>query len=196
MWKPAAEVLSLCGTPKLPCSSTHNCLDHHTVSDDETTTVANEIIAAVKIDHSVEAEFAADSGAVDHVVCPADMPQDAEIEVNQSNHHYSDASGGIIKRHGKATVLLTDQKGRKMLCQTQAADVVKPLHSVSRITGPADVPPEAGMVFTNNVGVVIPPGYADEFLKNVPHITEYKRKGNLYVAKFKMSSFPRQGAPQ
>ena len=92
--------------------------------------------------------------------------------------------------------MLTGQEGRNMLCQHQVADVVKPLHSVSRITGPADVPPEAGMVFTNNVGVVVPPGYAEEFLKNVPHITEYKRNGNVYVAEFKMSSFPRHDAPQ
>ena len=55
--------------------------------------VTNDIIAAVKVDHSVEAEFAADSGAVDHVVCPADMPQGTEVDMNQSNHHYSGASG-------------------------------------------------------------------------------------------------------
>ena len=107
-------------------------------------------------DHSVMIEPASDSGAVAHVIRPEDMPKDVQIEVNTSNKRYSDASGGIVIRHGSATTKLTDADGREMLCATQVADVVRPLHSVSQTTGTANGPALAGMVYTNKLGCVVP----------------------------------------
>ena len=175
------------------------CLNHHTVASNEYD--LGEQVLSTTEDYSTEMEAAMDSGAVDNVVHPKHMPKDVQIEVNNTNQHFSDASGGVIIRHGKALVKLKDAEGNEMLCPTQVADVVRPLHSVSRTTGPPGPIALAGVVFTNNVGHVTPPGYAERLLKQMERegakpIATYKRNGNLYTAKMRMSSFTRPSAKQ
>ena len=84
------------------------------------------------------------------------MPKDAEIDVNQTNHHDSNASGGVVIRQWEAYTTLTDENGAQMVCQTQVAGVVRPLRSVLKVTGGPGPVALAGMVFTNNVGCVVP----------------------------------------
>ena len=136
-------------------SGSINCLNHHTVERHNDVPEEHQIMATV-VDHSVMTEPASDNGAVVHVIRPDDTPKDVHIELNTSNDHYSDASGGIVIRHGSATTKLTDADGREMRCATQVADVVRPLHSVSQTTGTADGSALAGMVYTNKLGCVVP----------------------------------------
>ena len=132
-----------------------NCLNHCVVEGEDS--MEEQIIGSV-VDTSVDIAPVIDSGAVDNVVHPQYMPKDAEIEANRTNHHYSNASGGVIIRHGHAYTILTDENGQHMICPTQVADVVRPLHSVSKVTGGPEPVALAGMVFTNNVGCVVAAG--------------------------------------
>ena len=56
--------------------------------------------------------------------------------------------------------------------------------------------PQHDVLFTNQLGVVVPAGVVDEILKRVKPIATYPRKGNLYCAKMTTSGFPRQGPAQ
>ena len=94
-------------------------------------------------------------------------------------------------------VQMADSKGDNHNIQSrfEVADVTRALHSISRISGAESGPGEHDVLFNNKRGVVVPPGTVEKILamlKIVP-ITEYKRKGGLYVAKMKMSGFTRQG---
>ena len=75
----------------------------------------------------------------------------------------------------------------------QLADVMRPLHSVSRVTGAKDEPAKQGVPFTNKKRAVVPPGVVDDILKKVKPIMEYERDGNFYLASMAMSSFGRRG---
>ena len=86
---------------------------------------------------------------------------------------------------------LTCSEG-KVGCQYKVADVTRSLHSVTQITGPIDNA-QHDVLFSNKVGVVVPPGVVDEILKKVKPIAKYPRKGNLYCATMSVSGFTRQG---
>ena len=94
-----------------------------------------------------------------------------------------------------------NENGHEMTCPTQVADVGRPLRSVSQVTGGANKPALASMVYINRIGCVVPPGYVERVLAQMKKygatpIATYKRDGNLYTASMRMSSFTRSSATQ
>ena len=103
------------------------------------------------------------------------------------------ANGDRITNHGTCKTVMQDGEDRKIGCQWRVADVNRPLHSVSRITGPEDGKGEHDVLFSNKRCVVVPPGVVEKVMKELKPITEYTRKGGLYVADMTLSGFARQG---
>ena len=142
-------------------------------------------------------KIAADSGAVDHIANPSNLPGNAMLIKTQAHRDFVNASGGGIKNHGQANVGLKTASGRMVANTFQVADVCRPLHSVGKICDGG-----FNMVFTKNQAVVIPEGMLDDFLKNCQQLVTYERENGLYIAEFEvsavpaedMSSFTRHGA--
>ena len=82
---------------------------------------------------------AMDSGAVDNVLHPKDLPADVELAPHTTGRHFVGANNSKIERFGSCKTKL-ETKHREVGCNWQLADVTRPLHSVSRVTGPADGP--------------------------------------------------------
>ena len=111
-----------------------------------------------------------------------------------AEHHrptFCRAKGDRIDKYGQCDTRLESQHGQ-VGCHWQLADVTRPLHSVSRVTGPKEGPGKQDVLFSNKKCVVVPPGTVDETLKRVKPVTEYQREGNLYVGEFTMSTFGRR----
>ena len=134
---------------------------------------------------------ALDSGSVDNVIHPKELPSDANTTPNNTDSHFVGANNSRIEKFGTCDTSLESKCG-KVGCHWKLADVSRPLHSVSRVTGPKDGPGKQDVIFNNRVGVVVPPGIVDEILKRVKPLARYEREGNLYVGEFKMSAFGRQ----
>ncbi len=154
---------------------------------------AGDLIAATESDPTTEVEVAVDSGSVANVLRKGDVPAGAAMVPNDSEHHFVDAQGGRIKNHGTCKTVVVDANGKQIGCRWRVAGVSRPLHSVSCIAGPEEGPGEAEAVFSNKRCVVVPPGIVDKIMQRVKPITEYRRKGGLYVAKMTLSGFARQG---
>ena len=135
---------------------------------------------------------AADSGAVANTIHPKDLPSDAVVEPNTSGRHFVGANNARIEKYGTCTTKLESEHGA-VGCNWNVADVARPLHSISTITGPEFGPAKQDVLFTNRKCVVVPPGIVEEVLKRIRPVSEYTRTGNLYLGEFKMSSFTRQG---
>ena len=123
---------------------------------------------------------------------PNDLPSDSRPETNLSGRHFVGAKGDRIDKYGTCDTKLTTKHG-VVGCRWQLADVTRPLHSVSRVTGPEEGPGKQDVLFNNKRCVVVPPGIVEEIQKKVAPVMEYKREGNLYLAEMAMSSFGRQG---
>jgi hypothetical protein len=136
---------------------------------------------------------AMDSGAVDHVIHPRELPDDAFIVPNTSGRHYRGANDSVIERFGHCDTILEGTEGTIGVTH-QCANVSRPLHSVSKTCGPPGGAKNAkqDVLFNNDVCVVVPPGIVAEILKRVTPIAQYDREGNLYVGEMTMSSFHRQ----
>ena len=134
---------------------------------------------------------ALDSGSVDNVIHPKELPNDANTTPNNNDSHFVGANNSRIEKFGTCDTSLESKCG-KVGCHWKLADVSRPLHSVSRVTGPKDGPGKQDVIFNNRVGVVVPPGIVDEILKRVKPLARYEREGNLYVGEFQMSAFGRQ----
>ena len=83
-----------------------------------------------------------------------------------------------------------------MSCKYKVADVVRTLHSVSRTTGPADGPGNYDVLFNNRLGVVVPAGIVDKIFEKINPIMQNDRRGGLYCAEVKLSSFLRPALKQ
>ena len=141
---------------------------------------------------------AADSGAVDHIANPKDIPGNAVLKqpTGRKARNFVDASGGSIKNHGEATIALKTKEGKLIGNTFQVADVCRPLHSVGRIC-------DAGhdMIFLKDKAVVVPEGALSKFLKESMYLAVCHREDGLYVADMEARpvtsddgpSFPRQG---
>ena len=140
----------------------------------------------------VRIRCAADSGAVDNVIGPEDLPRGATPAGNPEGKHFVGASGEHIERHGPCDTIIEGKHG-KAACEWQVADVTRPLQSISRITGPEDGPGQHEVLFTNKAGYVIPAGHVEQILKKTKPIVEYERSGGLYLADLTLSSFTRRG---
>ena len=136
---------------------------------------------------------AMDSGAVDHVIHPRELPDDAIIVPNTSGKHFRGANDSVIEKYGSCDTILEGSEG-KVGCSFQLANVSRSLHSVSKVCGPAGGIKNAkqDVLFNNDLCVVVPPGIVAEILKRVTPVAKYDREGNLYVGDMTMSSFRRQ----
>jgi hypothetical protein len=137
---------------------------------------------------------AADSGACDHVINPDELPDDAVVMPNMTGKHFKGANDSVIECYGDVETVLGSKHGA-VSCGRKAANVSRPLHSISRIAGPPGgiANSKQDVLFNNDVCVVVPPGIVAEILKRVTPVAAYAREGNLYVGDVILSSFHRQG---
>ena len=154
---------------------------------------SNALLAAMETE--IETEVAADSGAVDHVAGPDDIPGCVEVKRTRVRN-FVGPTGKPIEHHGEALVHLVNETGRVIGSVFQIANVVRPLHSVSKI---CDEKHE--MLFTATEATVVPAGTLSKFLASIKGTVKYHRNGGLYVTKVKVrapgtsasSSFTRPG---
>jgi len=137
---------------------------------------------------------AADSGACDHVINPDELPDDAVVSPNTSGKHFKGANDSVIENYGDVETILESDLGA-ISCGWKAANVSRPLRSLSKIAGPPGgiANSKQDILINNDVCVVVPPGIVAEILKRVTPVASYAREGNLYVGDMILSSFPRQG---
>ncbi len=157
-----------------------------------------DLIAAAEAesDPTTEVEVAMDSGSVANVIRKGDVPRSATIVVNETEHDFVDAQGGSIKNQGTVKTLMPDENGKQIGCRWRVAGVSRPLHSVSCVTGPEEGTGDADVLFSNKRCVVVPPGIVEKLMQRLKPITQYRRKGGLYVAKMTLSGFARRGQGQ
>ena len=178
--------------PKISAEEFGRILDHPHDHEQGIKLISDEPDEILATTERVVIKPAIDSGAVDNVIHPRDLPADSEPEPNLTGKHYVGPKGERIDKYGCCATRLEGPHGT-IGCNWQLADVTRPLHSVSQVTGPADGPGKQDVLFNNKRCVVVPPGVVDRILKEVKPITEYHREGNLYLAEMTMSSFGRQG---
>ena len=137
---------------------------------------------------------AMDSGSVANVVHPKELPAGVEPRPNTTGRHFVGANLSKIEHYGTCETKLEGDYG-VVGCNWNLADVSRPLHSVSAVTGPKEGPPKEDVLFNNQRCVVMPPGVVDEILKKYNPVMEYPREGNLYIGEMEMSAmdFGRQG---
>ena len=142
-------------------------------------------------------KVAMDSGAVKHVTHPTTLPSGTIINPNQSGRHFSGASGETIEKYGDCLTTMVTKTGTEIAMPWNVADVARPLHAVSQVTGPADHPVgKHDVLFNNKRCVVVEPGVVEYILQRVTPIAEYVREGDLYLAEMQLSAFGRQGRKQ
>ena len=135
-------------------------------------------------------KVAMDSGACRHVAHPRTMPAGVKITPNASGKHFSGAGGETIERFGDATTLGTMAGNAQVVNKWNLADVVRPLHSVAEITGPADqAKGNYDVLFNNKRCVVVQAGVVDHIMKHLAAVSEYAREGNLYTAEMVLAPF-------
>ena len=140
---------------------------------------------------------AMDSGSVASVINPEHLPSGVSIKPNTSGRHFTGAGvGSTIKKHGSCITACKGKIGVPFGCKWQAADVARPLQSVSDTCGPCDGPGVHDVLFNNRKCYVVPPGMVDEIMTRVKPIIEYDRVGGLYLADLTLSSFGRQDVSQ
>ena len=161
------------------------CLTH---SDDEPDAEINGVAV-----EEWEIKVALDSGAVDSVIHPDELPPSVVCSPNTTGRHFTGANNSHIENFGSAETMLQDpQTKTRSGCRWKLADVVRPLHAVCKITGTTQEPKQ-DVLFTAGKAVVVPAGVVERVLKTIKPLMQYNREGDLYIAKLTMSSFPRQG---
>ena len=146
---------------------------------------------------SVEMEAAMDSGATANVAHPRHMPGNINIRPNETDFHFKGANDSRIEKYGDCDTILTDEAGTSVGCHWNMAEVGRPLHSIAVVTGPIGHPTgKQDVLFNNKKCVVVPPGIVNAILKFIKPLSTYPRSGNLYIGKFAVSSFPRQGSTE
>ena len=126
------------------------------------------------------------------MIHPKNLPHDAEPKPNDTGRHFVGANNTTIERYGTCETILETPLGA-VGCNWDLADVTRPLHSVSTVTGPIEGPGKQDVLFNNRLCVVVPPGVVDKILETIKPVMKYDREGNLYVAEMEMSTFRRQG---
>ena len=135
-------------------------------------------------------KVAMDSGACRHVAHPRTMPAGVKITPHSSGAHFSGAGGETIERFGDATILGTLKNSAQVVNKWNLADVVRPLHSVAEITGPADHHKgNYDVLFNNRRCVVVEAGVVEHVMQHLQAVSEYSREGNLYTAEMVLSPF-------
>ena len=135
-------------------------------------------------------KVAMDSGACRHVAHPRTMPAGVKTTHHSSGAHFSGAGGETIERFGDATTLGTLKNSAQVVNKWNLADVVRPLHSVAEIIGPADHPKgNYDVLFNNRRCVVVEAGVVEHIMQHLQAVSEYSREGNLYTAEMVLSPF-------
>ena len=143
-------------------------------------------------------QVAMDSGACRHVINPEDLPPGSVPSGNPTGKVFHGANNSPIKRYGKVVTAMrnTSTTQGPVAVPWEAADVSRPLNSVSQTTGPKEGPGLQDVLFNNKTCYVDPPGTVERIMKEIMAIAEYPRLGDLYVADMELSSFQRQVAGQ
>ncbi len=155
--------------------------------------IGDELLVAAP--DEVKIKVAADTGAVDTVVRPGDLPGSVHVTPNSTGRHFVGASNEHIENYGLCDTVLQSDHGQ-VACEWKVADVSRALHSISKVAGPAEGPGDHDVLFNNRVGVVVPPGIVDLVFNYVKPLMQYDREGGLYVAEVTMSGFARPGQGQ
>lgn len=141
----------------------------------------------------IRVRAAMDSGAVDHVINPEDLPPDVVPAGAADDEHYVGANNSKIKRFGEATTSCAHKNGTFGI-RWNCAAVTRPLNSVSKIAGPAGPVGKQDVLFNNNSCYVVQPGVVNAIMKVIKAVAEYPREGNLYLADLALTSFAGQGS--
>ena len=141
----------------------------------------------------VNTSVALDSGAVKSVLPVGDVLKGVRIGTKVGGDFHG-AGGQNIENFGPCQTLCTDANGNQTLSNWTAAATTKALHSVSQIAGPEEHPTGLhDVMFNNKIGVIMPPGTLDKLLQTMKPVSEYKRRGDLYVTDVALSTFRRPG---
>ena len=163
-----------------------NALNTLCYSDDRGTILStSELVTRVRA--------AMDSGAVDHVINPEDLPPNVEPAGAADDEHYVGANNSKIKRYGEATTACEHKNGSFGI-KWNCADVTRPLNSVSKIAGPAGPVGKQDILFNNSCCYIVQPGIVNAVMKVIKAVAEYPREGNLYLADLALTSFVGQGS--
>ena len=146
-------------------------------------------------DLTIRVRAAMDSGAVDHVINPEDLPANVEPSGAVGDEHYVGANNSKIKRYGEA-VTNCAHAGGSFGMRWNCAAVSRPLNSVSKIAGPMGPVGKQDVLFDNNSCYVVQPGVVKAIMKVIKAVAEYPREGNLYLADLALTSFVGQGLDQ
>ena len=121
-------------------------------------------------------KVAADTGACAHCIGPDDLP-DGMMVAQCPQRNFCGPDGKPIEHFGEATMRLQQPGGGHVNLTSQVLGVTRALHSVSAICDKSQ-----DMLFTQDMGYVVPKGVFDEILATCRHIAEYPREGGLWVS--------------
>jgi hypothetical protein len=130
---------------------------------------------------TVEVWVAMDSGSVDHVAGPNDLPRDATVrpaEGVRAGRNYTAANGTAMANYGEVDVVMEDDDGNEANGSYAVTDATRLLHSTSRICD-------------NDCSVLFTKGECKVFkgeikVANRQPLATYHRKGGLYLRRIKM----------
>ena len=143
-------------------------------------------------------QVAMDSGACRHVINPEDLPPGSVPAGNPDGKVFHGANNSPIRRYGKVVTAMRNASTAQgpVAVPWEAADVSRPLNSVSQTAGPKDGPGLQDVLFNNKTCYVVPAGTVERIMREIKAIAEYPRQGDLYVADMELSSFQRQVSGQ
>ena len=121
-------------------------------------------------------KVAADTGACAHCIGPDDLPDGMPVE-QCPQRNFCGPDGKAIQHFGEAKMRLQQPNGGHVSVTSQVLGVSRALHSVSMICDK-----KQDMLFTQDMGYVVPKGVFDEVLSRCRHIAEYPREGGLWVS--------------
>ena len=139
-------------------------------------------------------EVALDSGSVDHITDPDDLPSSCLLvkPPGPPPRPFVGAGGHDIKRLGKVEVIMEPENpedGEAFTSVQQVASVTRPLHAAGRI---ADADKE--ILITKGEAFVVPGGSLSKYLKGLRIFARYKRNRGLYTARMKVKD-PNKAKP-
>ena len=132
-------------------------------------------------DEEVEVWIAMDSGAVDHVIGPQDLPANAKVKPSQgrrATRNFTAANGSAMSNYGEVDVVMEGDDGDMANGSFAVTDVTRGLHATSRICDN-----DCTVVTTKGVSHV----YKGEInIIGRKPVATYHRKGGLYMRKVKL----------
>ena len=121
-------------------------------------------------------KVAADTGACAHCIGPDDIPEGMEVDECE-RRNFCGPDGKPIQHFGEAKMRLQQPCGNHVTTTSQVLAVTRALRSVSAICDK-----KQDVLFTQDVGYVVPAGVFKEVLAKCRHIAESPREGGLWVS--------------